>query len=512
MPLPHRSALLDASSRFPNLGGVKRGIRFVLLAAVLALALPGSAVAFGPLSSFGEAGGGPGQLNQPRGIAVGGDGTTYVAEYGGQRVSAFASDGAFLRMIGVGDLHEPAGVALGPEGNVFVSDSEDDRIVVYSTGGAFVHTFGESGEGAGQLDEPFGIEFDRSGLLYVADSSNSRIDVFTPEGDFIRALGKEVDSVGGENECIAECRVGVSDGSAGSMDAPTDVAFGPDDEMVVADGSNNRVDVFSAAGVFIRAFGKEVNAGVTGDPDICESECQIGISTPAAGSLGFPSAVAVDAGGNVYVADREHNRVGLSQIGGAFISAFGERVIDEEEPFFQICTVGTGCKAGGTGTLPGAISEPRGIALDCRGAVYVSEQGTGVTRVERFGEAGTGVPPCTEPAAAPISAPAVPVLRVSNRIRFNGLRLNRRSGTAVLFVRVPGPGRVILHGRGVRRLVRVARREHQRVRLPIRPKVRLMRYLKGHGKARIRVEVTFKPDGGIPKTIEKVVVLRRKHH
>jgi hypothetical protein len=97
----------------------------------------------------------------------------------------------------------------------------------------------------------------------------------------------------------------------------------------------------------------------------------------------------------------------------------------------------------------------------------------------------------------------------SNRIRFAGLVKNRRNGSAVLFVRVPGPGRVILKGRGVRRLARSTRRA-MRVRLPIKPKVRLRHFLKRHGKGRIRVEVTFRPVGGEPRSIEKVIVLRRK--
>jgi hypothetical protein len=48
-----------------------------------------------------------------------------------------------------------------------------------------------------------------------------------------------------------------------------------------------------------------------------------------------------------------------------------------------------------------------------------------------------------------------------------------------------------------------------RVRLPIKPKVRLRRYLKQHGKGRIRVEVTFTPVGGTPFTREKPILLKR---
>ncbi len=95
------------------------------------------------------------------------------------------------------------------------------------------------------------------------------------------------------------------------------------------------------------------------------------------------------------------------------------------------------------------------------------------------------------------------------RFHFAGLRLNRHSGTAIVFVRVPGAGRAILHGRGIRRRVRVAGRA-RRLWLPVGPKVRLMHYLRRRRKGRIRVAATFRPDdGGAPQTIEKVVVLRR---
>lgn len=110
-----------------------------------------------------------------------------------------------------------------------------------------------------------------------------------------------------------------------------------------------------------------------------------------------------------------------------------------------------------------------------------------------------------EAAPGPIYSPAPGV----GKIRFSGLKLNRRNGSAVLFVRVAGPGRVILKGRGVRRLSRGAPRAKV-VRLPVKPKVRLKRFVKRHGKGRIRVEVTFRPVGGEPRTIEKPIVLRRR--
>ncbi|HET6571380.1 MAG TPA: hypothetical protein VFG58_07825, partial [Solirubrobacterales bacterium] len=90
------------------------------------------------------------------------------------------------------------------------------------------------------------------------------------------------------------------------------------------------------------------------------------------------------------------------------------------------------------------------------------------------------------------------------RLHFAGFRRNLRSGTAILFVQVPGSGRVILHGRGIRRLTRFVGRP-VRLRLVVRPKVRLMHFLKRHRKGRIRVLVTFKPDEGDTTTIERPI-------
>jgi hypothetical protein len=101
------------------------------------------------------------------------------------------------------------------------------------------------------------------------------------------------------------------------------------------------------------------------------------------------------------------------------------------------------------------------------------------------------------------------------KVRFAGLRLNRRSGTAILFVRVFEPGRVVLHGKGIHRLARGAASASasypKLLRLPVRPKPRLRRYLKRHGKGRIRPLVTLRPFAeALPKTIERVIVLRRR--
>ncbi|MEX0973707.1 MAG: hypothetical protein WDZ46_10690 [Solirubrobacterales bacterium] len=121
------------------------------------------------------------------------------------------------------------------------------------------------------------------------------------------------------------------------------------------------------------------------------------------------------------------------------------------------------------------------------------------------GAAGAAEGPTYE--EGPVYTPA-PVAK-RGVVRFAGLKRNRRSGRAVLFVRVSGPGKVFLWGRGVRRVRRGARGP-ARVRLPVLPKVPLKRFLKRRGKAAIRVEVGFQPVAGIPRTFEKRVLLKRR--
>ena len=189
-------------------------------------------------------------------------------------------------------------------------------------------------------------------------------------------------------------------------------------------------------------------------------------------------ALASDGSGGIYVADQIDDRVEHFSEAGGFLGGF------PVEP------------------------NVAGVAAACGGNVFAAEEGASVARVVRFGEPGAPRPagPCIPPEPELIVDPTVKL--PWNQFHFAGLMKNRGNGFAVLYVRVSGPGRVSLKGRGFRRLSRTAR-QATTVTLPIKPKVRLRHFLKQHGKGRIRVEVTFTPTDGIPRTLEKVIVLRR---
>jgi DNA-binding beta-propeller fold protein YncE len=527
---------------------VRSVLRAVLVAAaaIAALAFPGSAFGFGPLSSFGVFGDGvAGGIEQPRGVAVAADGTSYVADYDNYRVDVFAADGSFLRAFGknvnpsggnvctaatgcqeglddesAGAIDRPWGVAIGPEGNVFVADRENNRIDVFSSEGAFLRAFGkevnpsggnvctavcQAGDGlagAGDMSGPRGIAADASGAVYVADYGNQRIDVFSVDGAFIRAFGKGVNSgLGDPDVCTTACKAGVAGGAAGEMRLHFDVAVAPGDRVVVANSANNRIDVFSSGGTFIYGFGMGVKIG-GGNLCTTASGCQEVAGGSGPGALSNPSAVRVGLEGNVYVAESQSDRVSEYTIDGAFIRAFGAGVIDGAGAF-QICTFASGCQKGLETTIPGATPDPFGLAFDCRGALHVAEGAGGFARVERFGEPGTALPPCT--SATPIAAPVTP----SNKFKFGKLKLNRKKGTAMLFVKVPGAGKLVLKGKGIHKVKRVAKKAGN-VKLPVKLVGKAKRKLLETGKATVRAKVTFTPTGGTARTKAKSLTLHRE--
>lgn len=491
---------------------MRRGLRVWLLAGALALLTPASAAAFGPLSSFGSYGSGPGQFEPEGGIAIGPNSHTYVPDLLNNRVEEFGPDGSFVRSFGT--VGEPEGIAVGPDGKVYVAGRGPGRVFIFSAEGDPLGEFGNPGEGAGQMIEPSGIAIDPvSGNFFVVDQGLHRVDVFDAEGGFVRAFGKEVKLGGGGNVCdaLTGCKAGIAGSGAGELRTVRGIAFSPvTNNVYLADELNQRVDVFTPEGVFLFAFGKGVR---TGGGDVCttESGCKAGGEAPEAGALGDPRWLAFDRAGNLNVSTLVNHRIDVFTPGGTFLRAFGQGVLDGE-PVFQTCM--TVCQAGLIDPEPGSGSllTPEGMAIDCGGSLAVLEVEANppfaerFARIERFGEADAASPPCASPVAEPIKVTLVQV--PSNKFRFAGLIRNRRNGSAVLFVRVPGPGRVVLKGRGVRRLSRGAPRA-MRVRLPIKPKVRLRHFLKRHGKGRIRVEVTFKPIGGTPFSREKPIVLRR---
>jgi hypothetical protein len=165
-------------------------------------------------------------------------------------------------------------------------------------------------------------------------------------------------------------------------------------------------------------FGSEFGWGVKdGKSELqqCSSGCQTGIQGAGAGQLDEAEGIAVnETTGNVYVADKENNRVDEFESSGVFVRAWGWGVSDGKAEF-EVCT--TRCQAGSPGDGGGRLWQPRSIAVDndCAGAaepvacrvgdpsaedVYVSSGRSFHEMVAAFTVTGAPLPAITGPPSS----------------------------------------------------------------------------------------------------------------
>jgi DNA-binding beta-propeller fold protein YncE len=477
-----------------------------LLVVAVALLIPSSASAFEPLLQFGTGapGPGPGQLNNPAGVAVAPDGDVYVSEISNDRVSVFTPKGTFSRSFGGGHIDAPEGLAFGLDGNIYVTAVNTSLIAAFAPDGTFLRSFGGPGTGAGQIDTGGSIAVDpATGNLFVGDFFNNRIDVFTPAGGFLYAFGWDV--IPGNGITVLEvcttatgCKVGTGGGGVGQLDQPRQLAIDGIGNLFVVSETSQRVSVFSTAGGFARAFGWDVIPGGFAGLEVCTSMCQFGTFGGGAGQLGGPSGMTIDGAGGIYAVERDNDRVSQFSAQGGFIRAFGWDVIPGGTPGFEVCTATTTCKDGVPGGGFGQLGGPFFAGVDCRGSLYVADPGG--SRVQKFGEPGVSDRSC-----------------LPNDFSFGKLKRNKRKGRATLTVNVPGAGALALSGKGLKpqrpgthAVLSKSVSAAGKVKLLIKSKGRKRSKLKRTGKVKLKAHVTFTPTNGDPKSKTKGIKLRKR--
>jgi DNA-binding beta-propeller fold protein YncE len=220
-----------------------------------------------------------GTFNQPWGIAVGPDGSVYIADTWNHRIQKYTPDGQFVRMWGYFGQAEtpdafwgPRDVAVDAQGRVFVTDTGNKRVVVFDADGNYLTQFGEFGLEIGQFDEPVGISIDPAGLVYVADTWNQRIQVFREEnGEFIPDHSWEMAAWYGQ-----------------SLDNKPYITIDEQGRVFVTDPEYPRVIQFDEQGQFVRYWGNQ-GTGLDG--------------------FGLVNGIAVDTQGGVWVVDTGNNRL-----------------------------------------------------------------------------------------------------------------------------------------------------------------------------------------------------------
>jgi tripartite motif-containing protein 71 len=310
----------------------------------------------------------PHLLSNPAGVAVDSStGNVFVSEYDKHRIKVFDKNGNLLRSWGSygsgnGQLNYPTNLALA--GNlVYVADSQNNRIEVFDSNGNFVRNWGSSGTGNGHFAHPQGIATDSKGYVYVADTENARVQIFDASGSFIKTLSQPAEY---------------------PFNAPWDVTVDGAGNIFVSDGDS--IYVFDSAGNFLThwyIYGYNLRLAVSRNGQLYvtvtdgeDYETDAVVVFDSSGNelwrfgdwglgdgefRGF-SDIALDADGNVYVAESANNRVQVFDSSGNFLR-----------------------KIGGT-NANGQFYTPTSLATDTAGNVYVADKDN--FRIQVFDSAG----------------------------------------------------------------------------------------------------------------------------
>jgi trimeric autotransporter adhesin len=263
-----------------------------------------------------------------------------IYTYAGTGSLSTSGDGGPALAAGV---FRPSSVLIGAAGDLFITCFDHSIRMVNSSG--IINTTVCCGGGDGNpavsagLWLPYGVIFDPSGNMYIADANNNRIRKVNTSSIISTTVG-----VGGSGA------FGGDGGPAGSafLYHPADVSFDAIGNMYIADLDNNRIRKVNTSGTITTIAGTG-GTSYTGDG---------GLATAA--QLWEPSAVKVDAVGNIYIADRAHHCI---------------RKINSSGIISTIAGTGVAGHSGDGGPATSAqLNYPQDLVLDAAGNIFIAEQ------------------------------------------------------------------------------------------------------------------------------------------
>ncbi len=189
-----------------------------------------------------------------------------------------------------------------------------------------------------KLNAPYGVAVDSAGNFYIPDFRNQRVRKVDTSGIITTIAGNGIGSFAGDN----------GPATSASLYYPNDVAIDGAGNVYIADMYNQRIRKVDPSGIITTIAG-DGTAGYAGDN---------GPATSA--RLNYPSGVAVDSTGNVYIADMYNQRI---------------RKVDASGTITTVAGNGNPGYSGDNGSATSAsLQNPRGVAVDSTGNLYIAAQ------------------------------------------------------------------------------------------------------------------------------------------
>jgi hypothetical protein len=270
------------------------------------------------------------ELRNPLGVAADALGNFYIADAGNERIRKVNASGTITTVAGNGyqdssynggfsgdngpainaELNYPRGVAVDVIGNIYIADANNNRIRMVSPSGIITTVAGNGYAGfsgdnglaiSAELNNPQGVAVDASGNIYIADTANNRIRKVNPSGTITTAAGNGTQGFSGDD----------GDATIAELAYPRGVGADASGNIYIPDTLNSRIRKVSTNGIITTVAGVATN-GYSGDN---------GLATSA--QLNGPMGATVDATGNIYIADMSNRRIRMVSPNGIITTVAG---------------------------------------------------------------------------------------------------------------------------------------------------------------------------------------------
>jgi formylglycine-generating enzyme required for sulfatase activity/sugar lactone lactonase YvrE/methionine-rich copper-binding protein CopC len=297
------------------------------------------------------------RFKYPRALATDNNGNLYIADQGNYRIRKITSDAEVSTLAGKSSsgntddtgenasFNNPYGVALDAEGNVYVADRSNHRIRKITPDGLVSHYAGSTSKVFDHVDgnstsarfrSPNGVAVDAVGNVYVADTGNNNIRKIDINGNVTTIAGGNNPNPGSTD----------ANGTSARFKTPTALVLDKSGNIYVCDTGNNKIRKIDTSNNVTTIAGNTDNSSGRTD------------ANGTGASFDSPRGIALDAFGNLYVADMNNHSIRKITPAGDVTTLAGD---------------------GSTGSRNGSNTNaefnfPRGIAIDNSNNLFVADQ------------------------------------------------------------------------------------------------------------------------------------------